>query len=236
MDKEKQQEKLFEAMLSVAIEEDFENRMKQFPSEEELAKAYPLSPEFEARMEKTIKNYQRKKKVLPMMRIAGKIAVGIIFLFVISFGVLMSVEASRVHVLNTIMEYQKEFIRFNFGEENTDIRKSPYRLLYIPKGFEETETLPAGSGFTTKYVNSQGMEIIFDQTPLQESGSSSVDNENSVYSEIKVGGYPGDLLEGKTESDRTIIIWQNNTYHFKLISYIDKNELLKIAESVAVNQ
>ncbi|MDD2497392.1 MAG: hypothetical protein PHY90_04560 [Desulfitobacteriaceae bacterium] len=44
MNKEEQREKLFEAMLAVAIEEDFENRIKQLPSEEELAKIHPLLP------------------------------------------------------------------------------------------------------------------------------------------------------------------------------------------------
>jgi hypothetical protein len=236
MDKEEQREKLFEAMLAVAIEEDFENRIKQLPSEEELAKTHPLTPELEARMEKVIKKYRRKMKIPVMTHIAGKIAVGILFLFVISFGVLMSVEASRVHVLNTIMEYKKEFIRFSFSNDNTDIQESPYRLLYIPNGFEEKETVQAGTGFSTKYKNSQGIEIIFDQVPLQESGAFSVDNENNDYSEIKIGGNTGYLLEGKTESDRTIIIWRNNTYHFKLISCINKNELLKMAESVAENR
>jgi hypothetical protein len=196
MDKKEQQEKLFEAILAVAIEEDFENRIKQLPSEEDLAKTHPLSPELEARMENVIKKYRRKTKIPAMTHIVGKLAVGMIFLFVLSFGVLMGVEASRVHILNTIMEYKKEFIQFNFNEGNDDIQESPYRLLYIPSGFEEKETVQAGSGLTTRYKNSQGIEIIFDQVPL-DSGTFAVDNENNGYSEIKIDGDTGYLLEGK---------------------------------------
>lgn len=232
MDKKEQQEKLFEAILAVAIEEDFENRIMQLPSEEELAKNHSLSPEFEARMEKAIKKYHRKTKIPPMMHIVGKIVVGMIFLIALSFGILMSVEATRVHVLNTIMEHKKEFIQFSFNEGNDDIQESPYRLLYIPNGFEEIETVQAGLGYTTRYQNSQDVEIIFDQVPL-DSGTFAVDNENNIYREIKIDDNTGYLLERKTESDRTIIIWRNNTYHFKLISYMDKGELIKMAESIA---
>ncbi|ATW26329.1 sigma-70 family RNA polymerase sigma factor [Candidatus Formimonas warabiya] len=236
MNKEQQQEKLFDAMLAIALEEDFEKRMEQLPSEEELAKIHPVSLELTARMEKTIKNYRHKTRIRQMTRFGGKIAAVVAILLVGSFGVLMSVEASRVQVLNTIMEYQKEFIRFSFKEENTDFQKSPYRLGYIPDGFKEKETRKAGAGFTTKYLNSQGNEIIFDQTPLKESGSMAVDNENTNFMKIDIGGYPAYLFEGKTKADRTIIIWRNSVYHFELISYLDKNELLKIAESVAVNK
>lgn len=229
-------EKLFEAMLAAAVEEDFEQKMGQLPSEEEMAESHPLSLELAARMEKTIKHYRRKTRIRQITRLAGKTAAAILILSIGFFGVLMSVEASRVQILNAIMEYKKEFIRFRFGEENTDVQKSPYRPRYVPNGFQEIETGKAGAGFTTKYADDQGNGIIFDQAPLQESGSVSVDNENSIYREIKIGGYPAYLFEGKTKEDRTMLLWQNSTYHFKLISYIDKNELLKMAESVAVNK
>lgn len=236
MDQEKQQEKLFEAMLAIALEEDFEQKMSQFPSEKELAKIHPLSPELTARMEKTIRDYRRKTKIRQITRCTGKIAAGIIILVLGSFGALMSVEASRIHILNTIIEYQKKFIQFNFQEENPDIQEVPYRPMYIPDGFEEKETRKAGSGFTTKYGDYQENEIIFDQILLEEGGSISVDNENSIYNEINIGGYPAYLFEGKTEEDRTIILWQNSVYRFELSSRIDKSQLLKMAESVALNK
>jgi len=59
---------------------------------------------------------------------------------------------------------------------------------------------------------------------------------NNFYQEITIEGYPAYLFEGKSKADRTIIIWQNSTYHFEIASRFNKSELLKMAESIAINK
>lgn len=76
-----QNEKLFDALLDVAVSQAFQEEMKQLPSNEELNVAYKPSPELDTRIKKHIDKSRRKAKRKHFAKSSGKAVAYIAIVF-----------------------------------------------------------------------------------------------------------------------------------------------------------
>jgi len=145
---------------------------------------------------------------------------------------LLSVEATRNVIFNTIIEWHEKYTKVEFKDSATDSKQSGvYQPSYLPQGFSQTSLTKLGNVHMLIYSNDTGETIIFSQW-IYGSGASSVDNENKKYSEIEISGNKAYLFEAITEEDSNVLTWQAVGMVFELTSPIDSKELIHIAESL----
>jgi hypothetical protein len=241
--KEKAKEKMFEAMLEYAGACHAENIANEMKAEDELEEQIPFPPDLDARMRKLISRQDRKESFIKVRTTAARILPKVaIFFFAafVSFTILVtSVEAFRTKVLNFIIEVGKEYTSIDLKESDSDASskgvsgippdwKGVYVPAFVPEGFKITK---AESLMFTKiihYSNDNGQLIVYQQHN-GENTNIRVDTENAVSEEILINGLEGLLFEKK---GTTTLVWHNNDFSFSLMSEIDKDELIKMAESI----
>jgi len=242
MDKVNLRGKLFDAILESAVKDDFEQELEKMPSEEDLVKEYSLSAGLQEKINKIIANGRRKMRLQKVRRISKKAAVIIAVIIPVTLAGLFSVEASRNAIFNSILNWQSDHATIHF-EDNTSsqapqsiLTDGLYKAVYLPNGFTEGKPTKMGTSAQIVYQNKDQTTILFDQSPVSEEGSLSIDTEHTVYSELTINGYKASLFAGKTSKDNTVLVWRNKTNSFTLISTIDKDELLKIAENIKISE
>jgi hypothetical protein len=221
---------LLDTFIRVASQEAIEKEMAALPSNEELNAKYKPSPELDKRIRKIIHNSRKQSKARWRMRIGGKAAVCITAFIAVTFGVLISVQATRNIILNAIIEWHEKNIKIEFQEPDAG-SNNIFRPTYMPRGYSEISATESGNTFVIIYLDENGNEILFTQRRA-ETTSLSADSEYHDYVEIQVNGEPGYLLEARQGEQSSILAWQEGSSLFTLTASVEANELVKIGESV----
>ncbi len=181
-----------------------------------------------------IKKEKNKTKMLALHKMMRKITVAVIVICVISSVVIMSVEASRVHLFNMITEiYQKYSLVFQTEVDPDEMTVRlpadwvPYYPTYLPKGYTLTDTHKLNDIITLLYKNSNNNEISFSQSSMHS--QLQLDSENGKLVEVDISGNKGNLI---IKSDISILCWTDGVMFFLIQGNVEKSQLLRIAESV----
>ena len=221
-------DRIFETMLEIAAEESFKRKMDSLPSREELDKEYPISPEFKKKIDGIIAKEERQFKRKRFSRIFMKIAACAGVLLTVSAIALMSVEASRTFILNTIINIHHDHVTFEFvvdePRENFDGRS-------LPGGFEY-EGSHAFENFTVRsYVNADGQQIIIQQH-LGVNLGSAIDNDYRNFTTIYINEREVFLFESIDINEHHVAMWQHGSDVFQVQAYIDVSELLVLVTTI----
>lgn len=232
-------DKLFNVMLKAAVEENLMQSVNALPTKEALDKKHPLSTEFRKRLVRISKKYYRKSLFQRSSRIAKRAAVFAAVGILISFGSLLSVQASRNVIFNSVREWKADHVDIYFQEKSggegqaSNSGETLFDLPYLPSGFIKSKEMKIGPLYRIIYQNEEQESIIFDQTPLSEEGKLMVDTEHAAYQEISINGREASLFTANTADDKTFVLWRNGQTSLMLSSKIDKDELVRMAESAA---
>ena len=184
-----------------------------------------------------IANNDHKLNLLNLRKIAKRAAIIVAIILPLITASLLSVEASRNVIFNSVLEWKADHVDIYFQQESSSqpsqdtTENGLYQLQYIPEGFDESSTMKIGPTHEIIYQNIENVSIIFDQTILSK-GKTMIDTEHSTYKEITINGKKAFLLEAKTPNDKTYILWQSGKISLKLSSSISQKELVKMAESI----
>lgn len=232
--------RLFDTLLKAAAVEDFQNELDALPSEQELNREYAPSEQLEKGIRSLIRESDRRRRRKKLSRLAKRAAVIAAIVIPISIGSLLSVEASRNAIFNSVMEWKAEHVDIHFQETTSgaseeeppaDEQPEVWEPQYLPEGFFVAEEKNVGPVHMTTYENGKGASVTFTQTPLDKAGKMSIDSEHTTYREITIQGKKAVLFEAKRAEDRSYVLWQSKKTSFVLSSVISKDELIRIAES-----
>lgn len=198
--------------------------LEQLPTEKELN--YIFSKAFEKKMKKLLKKNSDKY----FIKSFKKIAVTFLIISSIILTTVMSVEALRAKIFKVIKEIYKELTSISFIVDNDDsnIDFIVMEAEYIPKGFDKIDTEKLYTMIFITYKNEDGEEIIYKQNKITN-GTSIIDTENAEIENIVINGYKGQIVY-KNETNH--LIWLDNEYLYSIRSTIEKEELIKMAESI----
>ncbi|MGX8701292.1 DUF4367 domain-containing protein [Caproiciproducens sp.] len=232
--------RLFDTLLKAAAEEDFQRELDALPSERELNKEYALPERLTKRIRDLIRENDRRSRRKKFLRLAKRAAVIVAVVIPVSLGSLLSVEASRNAIFNSVLEWKAEHVDIYFEEttsgapaEESPTGEQPevWEPQYLPEGFFMAEEKNVGPVHITTYEDGKGASVTFTQTPLDKAGKMSIDSEHTTYHEITVKGEKAVLFEAKRAEDRSFVLWQSKKTSLVLSSAISKDELIRIAES-----
>lgn len=229
---------IFEVLLKNAVREDFERELSEFPSEQEC-EGYDLSQATKKKIEAMIHREYRRAIWHRAGKLVKKIAMILAVVLPVAFGSLLSVEASRNEIFNTIMNWKSDHvdIRYSkeassaaaFAEQNSGEIAKPQ---YLPEGFFETQTVRTGVKIETEYQNEKGETILLNQCPLSEAGTIAVDTKYTTRREVKINGETASLFVSNNPGQKSYLIWKTHSSSYLLSSEIAWDQLVKIAESV----
>lgn len=205
---------------------------------ENLPKEYELSHKFSKRFERRMNKLIRQERRSPFIKsfiIHGK-RVAIIFLIFISiaFAITMSVEAYRVRFFEVVIEVWEKFTLIIFeNKENIDDGKLiPVYPKYIPYGFKIIEQDINHYEHLIYWENDEGIEIMFEQAKIT-ANSIITDTEGIDIEELLIGEQKIIYFTNKNVNQ---IYWNDSNCIYAIISEYDKNELLKMVESIINNK
>lgn len=197
-----------------------------------------LSEKDKKRILKRIKRageYRERHEVYrPGLEMFKRVAVIALVVMSLCFTGVMSVEAVRVTLWETIVEWYENSIFFAYvnGDESVvPDRILEYREPELGDEYERYEGIKNEYSYTLEYESDQFL-VSYSQN-LLKNYSVMLSNHDTEMIDITVNGYPGTMTVFVTEGiTDTTIIWHDNEYAYRISGDLSYDELLKVAESV----
>lgn len=240
--KEKTKEKMFDAFLEYAAASHVENIIEENKLPEEGLEFKP-SPEFEYRMKKLISDHERKERIKHIKNRTFKFMPKVAIFFFVLIGsltlVIASVDALRLKAINLIVDIKDQYTSFKLEDtpNKTDQINNQippdwdgYYPNYVPEGFTVAGTEERNVLSNIYFENNQGKTIRFSQYSSTNTDLR-IDTENADVQQILIHDIEALLVE---KQGLVSIVWENE-YLFYITGEADKNELIKMAESVEKN-
>lgn len=238
-------EKITEVMLEYAGACHVENIAMEMDAQEQLPDKTPYPPELDVKVRKLIVKHNRRMKRKGFWETSRKAFIKVaVFAFIIILGIstlAVGVEAFRIKLLNFIVEVQTEYTRVEIGDSyvlpdaphvNIQDWENVYLPTYIPKGFSVSKAEDMGEVKAIRYSNPVGDLVDFSQynnidTDLR------IDTQSARTETVMLQGEKALLID---KDGLTTIIWHNHEFMFMMQANIDKDELIKMAESIEKNK
>lgn len=232
-----EQEQMMESFYRYVGYQHIENVAKEFDEISEFAKdiEYPkeLDNWFYDYLEKSKNAEMRKKRIALMKRMVSRAAMVAIVLGIGLTVMTFSVEAFRIKILNLVTDVTQRYTSFQVEEikdkeeDSIPTNWSNYYLPeYIADGYSFKQVQEFGENKIIFYQNSQRDEIQFSQSPNYSHYQ--VDTENAETTEIMINGSKGILVD---KNGGITLFWYDTEHAFYLMGNIDKEEMIKMAES-----
>lgn len=194
------------------------------------AKPHVFSERHNKRMKEIFKIAARAEKRRKRRRIVKRAAAGLAACICVSTCMVFSSSAFRIPVMNFFTDVKEKYSELVVDKgTKTYVTKNfqEYEPRYVPKGFNVSEVIEEDNFFKIRYVNDNGQWYYF--ACYEYSHSASVDTENAVKKEIKVG-----------ENNITVFVKEGNIQaimyqyfkQFVISGEIGLDEVQKIFESI----
>lgn len=218
---------------------------KYAPQEEQyLLEHIPLTPDplhvFSKRFERKMKVLIRRERRSPFMKSfvlqSKRAAVFLLASALIAFTAIMSVEALRVRFFRMVQEIYEKYSTISYepvGENSVASQTFvEYEPTYIPDGFQLVRERVYSHSKHMTFRNSQSGGFLFMQSFL-DVATVDFDTEHVSLEPIQINGMDGYYLPNPSLKS---IFWDDGVYYFEVSGYLDKKELLKIAESINIKK
>lgn len=219
-------------ILKEALIAAMDKELEGIPSN--LADYHSFSSGFEKKMKQLIKKAKIKYISINRFRIRRSIAAASLILIILTAS--MSVEAVRMPIIRLTEKIYTEFSEIIFeNEDNIEVPEKieeVYVPSYIPEGYtlkEEVNDMRSMHFFF--YTNEEGQELSVEQLVLGV--HMAVDTEGITTEEITINGLSGIIY---TKRGLTSIIVNDNRYVHFISGYEDREELIKVVESLHVRK
>jgi len=226
MEKEKINDVIFDALFEQAVIDNFYDRYNSLPSSSELSKEYTFSDRHEKRMKALFARERRKERTQKFMLVSKKVAAVFLILVTMFFGALMLNPNVRATVVETIITWHREFVKFI--SPHVDTEGTSMVPTYVPEGFVEAFFEELNLSTLIIYINEDGESILFESNPAE--GSLLIDSENAIYDITKINNITYHILHSSAGRENSII-WDSNGWRYFLRSDIDVETLLEMALS-----
>ena len=178
--------------------------------------------------------YEHHEVYRPGWETLKRVAVVVLVIMSLCFTGVMSVEAVRVTLWETIIEWYENSIFFAYvnGDESVvPDRLLEYREPVLGDEYERYEIGKNEFSYVIEYESDEFL-VTYSQS-LLENYSVMLSNHDTEMTDITVNGYSGTMTVFVTEGiTDTTIIWHDNEYAYRISGDLSYDELLKVAESV----
>lgn len=225
-------DELLRRALLQAVREDFAEVLQDETPDEEQE----FSPGYLRRRSKLLAHpfsYARRK-LRPAWQKTLRAAACLVLAVGIAAGALAMVSPEAfARVQRVIVEWFETHTDFRFtGDVVHDIGE--WRPTYLPNGVWEEDVQTVNSTTTIEYISRSNEYIWFYYLPGKQGLALGTNNEDLEYSPISINGCSAFVFKATDTNKATVIVWNDEIRQisFELISKIDYDELIQVAESI----
>ena len=224
MKKMKTEEKIVDKVLDTLIDEASAEAYRK--EADYNAPEVSFSPEHERNMQKLFKNERRKYNLRRATVVTGKVACFLLVVVVAMSVAIYSVEAWKVKFFNFIFDKNAPDTEITFTEtKRNSYTNDIVNISYIPDGFKviidrsKKDNIFLSLSKEEKYIQLKANKL---------SLKSAINTERGTLENTTINGYESFYIQKETE---TILFWHDGVYTYRINSNLEKNEIVKIAES-----
>ncbi|OPZ92185.1 MAG: hypothetical protein BWY74_01706 [Firmicutes bacterium ADurb.Bin419] len=236
MNKNQVSDTVFEALFRQAVIDDFNEEIDSIQANEQLAKIYSFSADFEIRMKKLLTRDRRKSSFKNAMLYSRKVASVLIIVLGLLFGTLLFNTEVRAAVGKVLVEWYDKFTSFTFRDDEIISEKKDWTLNYLPEGYAMNNYEVLGRITNIDFKNELGDKIRFSYHPEGSIINISVDNENHKIDRCEILNNEAYCISAVDDEFDNGVIWNMDGHTFDLWGKIPMEELKKVAESISENK
>lgn len=219
-----------EDMLRKAAERACDEFTAQLEEGYDPQHPHEFSPEFQSRVEQLAHRTAHPFPHKVLKRVAA------VFLAVLlgSSAWLATDTEARSAFIGWVTEVGEHSYIFHFEGENA-YEPAEYRLGYVPGDYSVSETdYDEQNGGSILYKNDADFYLLFDYLFASEgSGAGLYSETDAAKIPVEVNGMKGTYIQESDDTKSNAIFWfDEQGTMFTIIGHFDKDELLRIAESV----
>ena len=220
----------FEMLLTAALHRANELDFNEIPSDEELHRIIQPSPRFLRKKRAFLRNpnkYIRNEQRPIYLKVLQNVAAIFIVLTILLGATMLVSPTVRASVIDFVKSWFEDRTEYWTPEEGANYNWS---FGYIPTGFELTTHQVHETDSFYIYQNSDAMPI----TIMVSRGKHVIDNEHSVYYQIKINNWVADIYESTDPeySNRVMLYDDTAGVVISVTSMIIIDELIKIVENI----
>lgn len=228
-------EDTFDDLLAVAFERYMEDELSKLPSEEELAKMYPIPMKQMREMQRYARRLQYRNSK-PMVYLK-RVAVACLVIISLTIAVLAVSPTVRDAIKETVVTWHEKYVQVDFAQaddshndknEITDVYQ--LNIGYIPDGFDLVSSSEERDGREYLYMSQTGDYLIV-SIDKSESAFVGIDIEVSEYQEFKINGDDG-CMSYNSEFGTGTLVFGNDIYTVLISGTVEKAELFRIARNI----
>ena len=222
---------VFENSLTAALSDYVNTYVSELPADEELDKMYTLS---DKQLKQGLRRLKENKYKRPLWVVHLQRAAVVLIVFSVVMFSLLSVEPVKATFSKIFLEereecYEVSFIQHGSNNKTEDIDLYAIEIGYIPEGFEIydvfEEKMYRNYIYMDKDGNYIGIHLATDET------FHLVDKDDVVVEYTTINGYEARITSA-TDDIFTSIIMGNENIEISVCALLDKEEVIKIAESI----
>ncbi len=221
----------FDAMLQMAARESIYRQLNSFPSKKELEKMYSPSAAHENKMNKLIRKENRSDKFITFHKQLSKVAVILLITLTVTFTPLITAEAVRESIVQTVIEWKEEFASIFFKSENTPAVINEVKIGYMPEGFESVEPASQNEYSYTETFVSNHKHIVIGINSKYSETTANLDNEYTYYYSVLINNDKGILIY---EEDYSTLIMSDSKFIYSIYGNTDISELMDIYKNIVI--
>ena len=229
------------ALLGAAVRESFQTELDGI----DLAAIahHSFSQEHQKRIKSILRRHYSKLIRVKVLHWAKRIAVVILILVSLIFAGMMSVKAIRDQLTHIVTQWYSKYIDIDFTRDEQaggtsdsdviDLQNTGMALpSYIPEGYVEEIVVRSPAIIIVEYHNSNGSLLAYQQQILSSGGALSIDSEGYSSEPVLISGHEGQIFLPSYDNEAINLVWCDDRFSYFLSGYFDREEMIKIAESI----
>lgn len=219
-------------MMEEAAEELFQAMLAGLPEEEQCV--HQFSERFERKMKRLIRRAEH-----PVFHRVLQQAASIVLVLFLGFATLLAVSPTvRAAVFGWVQERYEDLTTYYFdGASQQDTKPVDYEIGNLTEEFAELYRDVKEKETTIYYHNAETNQVMsFSYYHECSIYTHNVVMEDAIIEKITVNGYEADFYCCNDEMKSNAIVWIDSSTDtlFSIVAFMDKEELISLAESVIV--
>lgn len=190
---------------------------------------HEFSPEFERKIKKLVRKTRHPVLYRTMQRVAS-----FVLAVVLAGAAWLTVDVeARAAFIGWVKEVYETYFVYRYEGPDMDAEPAQYQLTWVPEGYQEVFSDLADGEGGALYSNEEGHNLQFAYVSDPSDSNVFIVTEDAACYEVTVNGYPADYWVSVDPEVSSCVTWEDNNKHvFYVSGFLDKEELIKVAESV----
>lgn len=222
-----------DALIAMVVAEAEARELASMPSIEKMNEEFVPSEKFQRKMEILLQKVHRKRAKEKFVKGCKKGLITVVSLISILSCTMLPVKAVQEAVIETLINWQEEFVEILFSVNDGVISDGPHHIqdTYIPEGFALAEPISRGEDtYYARYTNADGQWYMIWAAVIDGRQSLALDSEYTTYYSLEFAGKQA--IWGILQDGSNVLVWEYDRIAFQVVGNLDLTEIVKISENI----